>query len=91
MGGAHEVDVGHEDRLVLVAELIPTDADLGEWEGVHQVRDPNRAATYMRIGRHRYRCRALHGQGIGQGRAAPGADRADAVPGQGQGSDVTRD
>lgn len=34
---------------------IATDADLGHWEGVHQVCDPARAATYMRIGRTRYR------------------------------------
>ena len=29
---------------------IATDADLDQWEGVHQVCDPHRAATYMRIG-----------------------------------------
>ncbi|EHB59303.1 monooxygenase FAD-binding [Mycolicibacterium rhodesiae JS60] len=32
-----------------------TDADLGQWDGVHQVCDPHRAATYMRIGTDRYR------------------------------------
>jgi 3-(3-hydroxy-phenyl)propionate hydroxylase len=32
-----------------------TTAALGHWEGVHQVCDPNRAATYMRVGEHRHR------------------------------------
>jgi 3-(3-hydroxy-phenyl)propionate hydroxylase len=32
-----------------------TTAALGHWEGVHQVCDPHRAATYMRVGEHRYR------------------------------------
>jgi 2-polyprenyl-6-methoxyphenol hydroxylase-like FAD-dependent oxidoreductase len=31
------------------------DADLHQWEGVHQVCDPVRAGTYMRIGEARYR------------------------------------
>ncbi|MFI6317159.1 bifunctional 3-(3-hydroxy-phenyl)propionate/3-hydroxycinnamic acid hydroxylase [Nonomuraea sp. NPDC050556] len=34
---------------------VATDADLDAWEGVHQVCDPHRAATYMRIGPTRYR------------------------------------
>ncbi|GHI01780.1 3-(3-hydroxyphenyl)propionate hydroxylase [Streptomyces cellostaticus] len=34
---------------------VATDADLAQWEGVHQVCDPVRAATYMRIGERRYR------------------------------------
>ncbi|MEV2220182.1 bifunctional 3-(3-hydroxy-phenyl)propionate/3-hydroxycinnamic acid hydroxylase [Nocardia vinacea] len=34
---------------------VDTAADFGEWEGVHQVCDPVRAATYMRIGTTRYR------------------------------------
>lgn len=34
---------------------IATSADLGHWEGVHQVCDPGGAATFMRIGRSRYR------------------------------------
>ena len=38
----------------LVVDLA-TDADLGYWEGVHQVCDPGGAATFMRIGRSRYR------------------------------------
>ena len=33
----------------------PPTADLDQWEGVHQVCDPDRAATYMRIGETRYR------------------------------------
>lgn len=34
---------------------VATDADLGQWDGVHQVCDPVRAGTYMRIGQARYR------------------------------------
>ena len=38
----------------LVAD-VSTTAELNQWEGVHQVCDPHRAATYMRIGDTRYR------------------------------------
>jgi 3-(3-hydroxy-phenyl)propionate hydroxylase len=38
----------------LVVDVV-TEADLGEWEGVHQVCDTMRAATYMRVGKTRYR------------------------------------
>ncbi|BCJ75073.1 3-(3-hydroxyphenyl)propionate hydroxylase [Catellatospora sp. IY07-71] len=34
---------------------VSTDADLGHWEGVHQVCDPHRAATYMRVAANRHR------------------------------------
>lgn len=51
--GATMVDVKLEQRWLVVD--IATDVDLGEWEGVHQVCDPVRAATYMRIGKTRYR------------------------------------
>ncbi len=51
--GAVMRDLGFTQRW-LVAD-IRTDADLGAWEGVHQVSDPTRAATYMRIGENRYR------------------------------------
>lgn len=42
------------DQRWLVVDVEIT-ADLGEWEGAHQVCDPVRAATYMRIGHTRYR------------------------------------
>ncbi|OBF36787.1 3-(3-hydroxyphenyl)propionate hydroxylase [Mycobacterium sp. ACS1612] len=42
------------DQRWLVVDIATT-ADLGQWEGVHQVCDPGRAATYMRIGNARYR------------------------------------
>jgi len=42
------------DQRWLVVD-IATGADLDQWDGVHQVCDPNRAATYMRIGDTRYR------------------------------------
>ncbi len=46
-------DLKFEQRWLVVD--VATTADLGEWEGVHQVCDPVRAATYMRIGKTRYR------------------------------------
>ncbi|MEV6391107.1 bifunctional 3-(3-hydroxy-phenyl)propionate/3-hydroxycinnamic acid hydroxylase [Nocardia xishanensis] len=46
-------DLRFEQRWLVVD--IATTADLGHWEGVHQVCDPTRAATYMRIGKTRYR------------------------------------
>ncbi|BBY56612.1 bifunctional 3-(3-hydroxy-phenyl)propionate/3-hydroxycinnamic acid hydroxylase [Mycobacterium koreense] len=38
----------------LVADIVTT-GDLRQWDGVHQVCDPQRAGTYMRIGETRYR------------------------------------
>ncbi|TGN65360.1 bifunctional 3-(3-hydroxy-phenyl)propionate/3-hydroxycinnamic acid hydroxylase [Nocardioides eburneiflavus] len=46
-------DLRFEQRWLVVD--IATDVDLDQWEGVHQVCDPRRAATYMRIGLARYR------------------------------------
>ncbi|WP_084959875.1 bifunctional 3-(3-hydroxy-phenyl)propionate/3-hydroxycinnamic acid hydroxylase [Thermoactinospora rubra] len=34
---------------------VDTDADLGQWNGVHQVCDPVRPSTYMRLAKTRYR------------------------------------
>ncbi|AKK26900.1 bifunctional 3-(3-hydroxy-phenyl)propionate/3-hydroxycinnamic acid hydroxylase [Mycobacterium sp. EPa45] len=51
--GARMEDLKFEQRW-LVAD-VSTDADLRQWDGVHQVCDPYRAATYMRIGSDRYR------------------------------------
>ena len=42
-------DLDFEQRWLVVD--VATAADLGQWEGVHQVCDPHRAATYMRVGR----------------------------------------
>ena len=44
----------HFDQRWLVVD-VDTDADLRQWEGVHQVCDAVRAATYMRVGATRYR------------------------------------
>ncbi|OUS93321.1 3-(3-hydroxyphenyl)propionate hydroxylase [Rhodococcus sp. NCIMB 12038] len=52
IGSAME-NLGFTQRWLVVD--IATDADLDQWEGVHQVCDPVRAATYMRIGDTRYR------------------------------------
>jgi 2-polyprenyl-6-methoxyphenol hydroxylase-like FAD-dependent oxidoreductase len=46
-------DLNFEQRWLVVD--IATDADLQQWDGVHQVCDPARAGTYMRIGQDRYR------------------------------------
>ncbi|BBY31695.1 bifunctional 3-(3-hydroxy-phenyl)propionate/3-hydroxycinnamic acid hydroxylase [Mycolicibacterium sediminis] len=44
----------HFEQRWLVVD-VASDADLGQWEGVHQLCDPHRAGTYMRIGANRYR------------------------------------
>lgn len=51
--------LGFEQRWLVVD--VATDDDLGHWDGVHQVCDSGRAATYMRIGetRHRWEFRLL--------------------------------
>jgi 3-(3-hydroxy-phenyl)propionate hydroxylase len=46
-------DLRFEQRWLVVD--VATDAELDQWEGVHQVCDPVRAGTYMRIGDARYR------------------------------------
>ncbi len=51
--GAEMDDLRFEQRW-LVADVV-TDAELDQWDGVHQVCNPIRAATYMRIGHNRYR------------------------------------
>jgi 3-(3-hydroxy-phenyl)propionate hydroxylase len=51
--GATMRDLNFEQRWLVVD--VNTDHDLGQWEGVHQVCDTDRAATYMRIGDRRYR------------------------------------
>ncbi|MFI7666031.1 bifunctional 3-(3-hydroxy-phenyl)propionate/3-hydroxycinnamic acid hydroxylase [Nocardia sp. NPDC049526] len=51
--GATMRDLNFAQRWLVVD--LDTAADFGEWEGVHQVCDPIRAATYMRIGATRYR------------------------------------
>ncbi|WP_280391286.1 bifunctional 3-(3-hydroxy-phenyl)propionate/3-hydroxycinnamic acid hydroxylase [Nocardia brasiliensis] len=60
--GARMRDLRFEQRW-LVADLATT-IDLGHWDGVHQVCDPRRAATYMRIGttRHRWEFRLRPGE-----------------------------
>jgi 3-(3-hydroxy-phenyl)propionate hydroxylase len=46
-------DLGFSQRWLVVD--VETPADLDQWDGVHQVCDTDRAATYMRIGEKRYR------------------------------------
>ena len=51
--GATMRDMRFEQRWLVVD--VATSTDLNQWEGVHQVCDPHRAGTYMRIGENRYR------------------------------------
>ncbi|WP_324197513.1 bifunctional 3-(3-hydroxy-phenyl)propionate/3-hydroxycinnamic acid hydroxylase [Nocardia abscessus] len=60
--GARMRDLNFEQRWLVID--VATTAELGAWEGVHQVCDPVRAATYMRIGttRHRWEFRLRPGE-----------------------------
>jgi 3-(3-hydroxy-phenyl)propionate hydroxylase len=51
--GAAMTDMHFEQRWLVID--VDTDAQLHQWEGAHQVCDPVRAATYMRVGDTRYR------------------------------------
>ncbi|MCZ7422224.1 bifunctional 3-(3-hydroxy-phenyl)propionate/3-hydroxycinnamic acid hydroxylase [Verrucosispora sp. WMMA2121] len=51
--GARMRDLGFTQRWLVID--VATEADLDQWEGVHQLSDPARAGTYMRIGETRYR------------------------------------
>ncbi len=51
--GAAMRDMRFEQRWLVVD--VTTDAELGQWDGVHQVCDPHRAGTFMRVGPRRYR------------------------------------
>ena len=46
-------DLEFEQRWLVID--VASTVELDQWEGVHQVCDPERAATYMRIGDTRYR------------------------------------
>ena len=46
-------DLAFEQRWLVVD--VASTIELDQWDGVHQVCDPARAATYMRIGETRYR------------------------------------
>jgi 3-(3-hydroxy-phenyl)propionate hydroxylase len=51
--GSNMQDLGFEQRWLVVD--VASSAELDQWAGVHQVCDPVRAGTYMRIGDTRYR------------------------------------
>lgn len=51
--GARHRHLGFEQRWLVVD--IATGADLDTWDGVHQICDAERPATFMRVGGRRYR------------------------------------
>jgi len=51
--GSRMHDMKFDQRWLVIDAA--TDSDLDQWDGVHQVCDPLRAGTYMRIGPSRYR------------------------------------
>ena len=51
--GSTMQDLNFEQRWLVIDVDSPIELD--QWEGVHQVCDPERAATYMRVGKTRYR------------------------------------
>ncbi|PWW66655.1 3-(3-hydroxy-phenyl)propionate hydroxylase [Actinokineospora spheciospongiae] len=51
--GAAMRDLRFEERWLVVDVLCPTRLDV--WNGVYQVCDPHRAATFMQVGAERYR------------------------------------
>jgi 3-(3-hydroxy-phenyl)propionate hydroxylase len=51
--GSTMEDLKFEQRWLVID--VASTVELDQWEGVHQVCDPERAATYMRIGDTRYR------------------------------------
>lgn len=63
--GADWEDLRFEQRWLVVD--VDTDADLGQWDGVQQVCDHRRAATYMRVGgtRHRWEFQLRDGETAG--------------------------
>ena len=60
--GAELLDLGFEQRWLVLD--VRTTVDFGLWDGVHQLCDAHRAATYMRVGpsRHRWEFRLLPGE-----------------------------
>lgn len=71
--GARMLDLGFEQRWLVLD--VRTGVDLRQWEGVHQVCDSTRAATYMRIGPERYRWEFQ----LLEGETAANFDTIDAV------------
>ncbi len=60
--GSTMEDLKFEQRWLVID--VDSMVELDQWEGVHQVCDPGRAATYMRIGdtRYRWELRLLEGE-----------------------------
>jgi len=60
--GSTMEDLEFEQRWLVID--VDSTVELDQWEGVHQVCDPQRAATYMRIGdtRYRWEFRLLEGE-----------------------------
>ncbi len=73
MIGVNMRDLRFAQRWLVID--LATDAELDHWEGVHQVCDSRRAATFMRIGASRYRWEFQ----LRPGENADGEDIADWV------------
>jgi len=60
--GSTMEDLDFEQHWLVVD--VTTDADLGQWEGVHQLCDPLRAGTYMQVSatHHRFEFQLLPGE-----------------------------
>jgi 3-(3-hydroxy-phenyl)propionate hydroxylase len=60
--GSTMEDLEFQQRWLVID--VDSTVELDQWEGVHQVCDPHRAATYMRIGdtRYRWEFRLLEGE-----------------------------
>lgn len=78
--GSSLQDLGFTQRWLVLD--VATDVELGHWEGVHQMCDPHRAATYMRIGvrRHRWEFRLAPGEDAVGYRDDPARVRALLAP-----------
>lgn len=69
--GATMRDLNFEQRWLVVD--VASSADLGQWDGVHQLCNPRRAGTFMQIGdvRYRWEFRLLPGETAGDFDSVP--------------------
>lgn len=73
--GAQMGNLGFEQRWIVIDG--ETAADLGHWEGAHQVCDTTRAGTYMRIGATQHRWELVGAGTAADFAGAAGLDRLE--------------